>query len=59
MVPLFSSAPLLEELAAVLGRPFALKRLALIGKSAGDVLADYVASIGMVPQLVEVTGGAA
>lgn len=44
-VHLFSSAPLLEELAAVLGRPFASKRLALIGKTARDVLADYVASI--------------
>jgi len=42
---LFSSAPLLEELAAVLGRPFASRRLALIGKTARDVLADYVAAI--------------
>lgn len=42
---LFSSAALLEELAAVLGRPFASKRLALIGKTARDVLADYVAAV--------------
>ena len=39
---LYSSTALLEELADVLTRPSATKRLALIGKAAREVLADYV-----------------
>jgi putative PIN family toxin of toxin-antitoxin system len=38
---LFTSAALLEELAEVLIRPAAAKRLALIDRSARDVLIDY------------------
>jgi uncharacterized protein len=45
---LFTSATLLEELADVLTRPTAAKRLALIGKSAREVLADYVEAIELV-----------
>ena len=47
-VRLFSSAALLEELADVLTRPAASKRLALIGKGARDVLSDYVEAIELV-----------
>ncbi len=46
-VQLYSSTALLEELADVLTRPFAAKRLALIGRSASEVLADYVEVIEM------------
>jgi putative PIN family toxin of toxin-antitoxin system len=42
---LYSSAALLEEFADVLTRPSASKRLALIGKSARQVLADYIEAI--------------
>ncbi|MCB1823547.1 MAG: putative toxin-antitoxin system toxin component, PIN family [Candidatus Competibacteraceae bacterium] len=38
---LFASPALLEELADVLARPMAAKRLALINKTAAEVLADY------------------
>ncbi|HPE72025.1 MAG TPA: putative toxin-antitoxin system toxin component, PIN family [Candidatus Competibacter sp.] len=38
---LFASPALLEELADVLARPMATKRLALLGKTAAEVLADY------------------
>ncbi len=44
-VQLYSSTALLEELADVLTRASAAKRLALIGKSAREVLADYVEAI--------------
>lgn len=47
-VGLYSSAVLLEELADVLARPSAAKRLALIGKTAREVLADYVEAIDLV-----------
>ena len=40
-VQLFTSAVLLAELADVLNRPMAARRLALIGRSLQDVLADY------------------
>jgi len=50
-VQICSSAALLEELADVLGRPSAAKRLALIGKTARDVLADYVAAVELVEPL--------
>ena len=45
---LFSSTPLLEELADVLTRPSASKRLALINRSAADVLIDYVEAVDIV-----------
>jgi putative PIN family toxin of toxin-antitoxin system len=45
---LYSSTALLEELADVLTRPSATKRLGLIGKTAGEVLADYVEAIELV-----------
>ena len=45
---LFSSTVLLEELADVLTRPSATKRLALIGKTAREVLADYVEVVELV-----------
>lgn len=50
-VRLFSSPALLEELADVLSRPFASKRLALVGRSATEVLADYLAAIELVEPL--------
>ena len=40
---LFTSLALLEEWADVLARPMVAKRLALIGKTAAEVLADYQA----------------
>lgn len=43
-----SSAALLEELADVLTRPSPAKRLAVIGKTAQAVLADYVEVVEMV-----------
>jgi len=45
---LVSSAALLEELADVLTRPSATKRLALIGKAVHEVLADYVEAIELI-----------
>lgn len=48
---LCSSAALLEELADVLTRPSATKRLALIGRTAREVLADYVEAIELVEPL--------
>jgi putative PIN family toxin of toxin-antitoxin system len=47
-IQLYSSTALLEELADVLTRPSATKRLALIGQSAREVLADYVEAIELV-----------
>ncbi len=47
-VELFASVVLLEELAEVLIRPWAAKRLAIIGRTARDVLADYVESVDLV-----------
>jgi uncharacterized protein len=44
----YSSTALLEELTDVLTRPSATKRLALIGKTAATVLADYVEVIELV-----------
>lgn len=43
-----SSTAMLEELADVLTRPSATKRRALIGRSAREVLADYVEAIELV-----------
>lgn len=45
---LYSSTALLEELADVLTRPAATRRLALIDKSASEVLADYIEVIALV-----------
>lgn len=44
-IQLYSSHALLEELADVLTRPAISKRLALIGKSQREVLADYIEAI--------------
>lgn len=49
---LYSSPALLEELADVLTRPSASKRLALIGKTAHEVLADYLEAIELVEPTV-------
>ncbi len=45
---LFTSPALLDELADVLTRPSATKRLTIIGKTARDVLADYVEAVQVV-----------
>lgn len=45
---LFTSAVLLAELSDVLGRPMASQRLALIGQSLRDVLADYTLAADVV-----------
>jgi len=50
-VRLFSSPTLLEELADVLGRASPTKRLAVIGRSAREVLADYIAVIEIIEPL--------
>lgn len=47
-IQLYSSTALLEELADVLTRPSATRRLALIGRSAREVLADYVEAVDLV-----------
>ena len=47
-VQLNSSAALLDELADVLTRPSATKRLAVIGKTAREVLSDYVEVLELV-----------
>jgi len=47
-IQLYSSTALLEELADVLTRPSATKRLALIGRSAREVPADVVEAIELV-----------
>ena len=45
---LLTSPALLDELADVLTRPSAAKRLAVIGKAAREVLADYVEAVEVV-----------
>ena len=45
---LFTSPALLDELADVLTRPSATKRLAIIGRTAREVLADYVEAVDVV-----------
>lgn len=45
---LFCSPALLDELANVLTRPLATRRLATIGRSAGEVLVDYVEAVEVV-----------
>ncbi len=48
---LFTSAALLDELARVLARPFAAKRLALIGTSARTLITDYALAADLVTPL--------
>lgn len=50
-VYLYSSTALLEELAGVLTRPAASRRLAAIGKTAHEVLIDYVEAIELTEPL--------
>ena len=45
---IYSSGVLLEELADVLTRPSATKRLALIDKQAREVLLDYIAAVQVI-----------
>jgi len=45
---LFTSPALLNELADVLTRPSATKRLAIIGRTVREVLADYVEAVEVV-----------
>lgn len=47
-VRVYSSQALLEELTDVLTRPAASKRLAAIGKSAREVLADFIEAVELV-----------
>jgi putative PIN family toxin of toxin-antitoxin system len=47
-VRVFSSQALLEELADVLTRPAATKHLSVIGKTAREVLADFVEAVELV-----------
>ena len=47
-VQLVASMALLDELADVLARPFAAQRLAMIGRTVRDVVADYVALVELV-----------
>ena len=48
---LFTSAALLDELAEVLARPFAIRRLALIGTSAQTLITDYALAANVVTPL--------
>lgn len=48
---LFTSTTLLEELAEVLLRPVPAKRLAIIGRTARQVLADYLEAADLVTPL--------
>jgi putative PIN family toxin of toxin-antitoxin system len=53
MAELFTSATLLQELVEILLRPVPAKRLAIIGRTAQEVLADYVDAVDLVmPQAV-------
>lgn len=45
---IFSSQPLIDELAEVLTRPAATKRLAVIGETPREVLADYIEAVEIV-----------
>jgi uncharacterized protein len=47
-IRLFSSPALLAELADVLARPYPTKQLAVIGRSAREVLADYLEIVEVV-----------
>lgn len=48
LVQMYSSLPLLEELADVLGRTFCLQRMALIGITAQSLLTDYTSVVNLV-----------
>ena len=50
-VHLFTSTVLLEELAEVLIRPMSAKRLAILGRTARQVMADYADAIDLVTPL--------
>ncbi|MGA9865788.1 MAG: putative toxin-antitoxin system toxin component, PIN family [Acetobacteraceae bacterium] len=50
-IRLFTTAPLIEELAEVLARPMAAKRLAAIGASHREVLLDYTVAADLVVPL--------
>ena len=53
-VSVFASAPMLIELADVLSRPAAARRLANISRAASDVLADYITVAEIVePALIQ------
>lgn len=47
-VQMYSRLPLLEELADVLGRPFCLQRMALIGITTQPLLTDYASVVELV-----------
>lgn len=49
---LFTSAALLEELGEVLARPLPQQRLALLGRAAHEVLADYIDAVELVTPLL-------
>jgi putative PIN family toxin of toxin-antitoxin system len=51
-VQLFTSTVLLEELAEVLLRPFSIKRLAIVGITTRQVLADYLDAVDLVDPVV-------
>ena len=53
---LFTSSVLLDELAEVLARPSAAKQLALIGKTARDVVADYLEAVAVVEPVETASG---
>lgn len=57
-VRLFTSGVLLDELAEVLTRPSAAKQLALIGKTAQAVLADYLGAVDVVAPVETASGQA-
>ena len=58
-VQLFTSTALLEELAEVLLRPVAATRLGIVGRSARELLADYVDAVDLVtpPAVPRVVAG--
>ena len=47
-IQLYTSAALLDELTEVLTRPSITGRLALVGRSAREVMADYIEAIELV-----------
>lgn len=57
-VRLFTSSVLVSELVEVLTRPSAAKQLALIGKTAGEIVADYLAVVDVVEPVESAPGQA-
>ena len=57
-VRLFTSSVLVSELVEVLTRPSAAKQLALIGKTAGEIVADYLAVVDVVEPVESARGQA-